>query len=260
MNIEILELDSVDSTNTYARRHFAGLPDGTLVVSRHQTAGRGRLGRVWVSPPGVNIYGSLVIKNPGEPFLAGALCALAIMEALQSAAPAVDAYVKWPNDVYVGNRKIAGILCESTEIAAGRVAGMVAGMGVNINLAPEELARIDQPATSLLAETGRTYDLKKMTERLVKSLSRYYIIYSGFPDRLFDAWKAANRLIGRRLDFIRSGGECLTGRFADITRDGNLLLEKDGEQYKFNCGEIRISKTSLSADQIIKQQEGRRNE
>lgn len=245
MKIKFFELGRVDSTNSWAKGAFGGLPDGALAVAAEQTAGRGRHGRSWVSPAGCNITATLVVKEVGEPFLAGAMCALAILELLEGAAPGAEPYVKWPNDVYVGDRKIAGILCESVEIAGGRVTGLVAGMGVNINLGAEELRKIDQPATSLRALTGADFDLKKLISALAISLDRYYIIYSNTPELLFAAWKRANRLIGRKLEFTLGSGKILTGVFADISPDGSIVLETAGQRRCFSSGEIRINRDTI---------------
>ena len=111
--ITLLELDRVDSTNTYAKNRFDDLADGTLVCAGMQTAGRGRLGRPWVSPAGTNIYASLVIKRFSDPFYATGTVSLAALKLLQENHPAGDFFIKWPNDLYAGYRKIAGILSET---------------------------------------------------------------------------------------------------------------------------------------------------
>ena len=116
----LLILDEVDSTNTYAREHFDDLPDGTLVVARRQTAGRGRRGRSWLSPPGINFTGSILLKRLEDGFHAGCLLGVAALSLLRELAPELPAYLKWPNDIYVENRKLAGLLSESARIENGR--------------------------------------------------------------------------------------------------------------------------------------------
>jgi len=110
---ETLFLDEVDSTNSYALRNFECFESGTLIVARSQSAGRGRKGRSWSSPPGVNVYASLILK--GFKFLpaqASWIGSLATLETLRSTAPRLEFSVKWPNDVLCGDAKIAGVLCE----------------------------------------------------------------------------------------------------------------------------------------------------
>ena len=112
-NINLLELESVDSTNTYAKDNFNVLADGTLVCAEMQTAGRGRLGRRWLSPAGTNIYASLVMKRIDNPFYATVTSSLSTLAMLFAAWPRGSFFIKWPNDIYSGCRKISGILCEA---------------------------------------------------------------------------------------------------------------------------------------------------
>ena len=173
----LLILDEVDSTNTYAREHFDDLPDGTLVVARRQTAGRGRRGRSWLSPPGINFTGSILLKRLEDGFHAGCLLGVAALSLLRELAPELPAYLKWPNDIYVEDRKLAGLLSESARIENGRVTAVVSGIGINVNLPSDALKAIDQPATSLLAETNREFNLDFFSKKLAERLIRYYIIY-----------------------------------------------------------------------------------
>ena len=245
--MEIVELEVVDSTNRYARDHFDELADGALVVSAAQTAGRGRRGRVWHSPAGVNVYLSFVMKQTNQAFLAGAAAGLAVLDCLSTLAPEVKAYIKWPNDVYVGDRKLAGMLCEGAGVKNGRLLGVIAGIGVNVNLDAAFLSGIDQPATSLAVEAGMEFDVKKVVQGLAKSLLRYYIIYSKYPDRIFRGWKNANRLLGEEIELAAGTGELLRGVFADIAEDGELILiSADGTRRHLNCGDIRIRRESVN--------------
>ncbi|MBO4633165.1 MAG: biotin--[acetyl-CoA-carboxylase] ligase, partial [Lentisphaeria bacterium] len=190
-NINLLELETVDSTNTYAKNNFDALADGTLVCAEMQTAGRGRLGRSWVSPAGASIYASLVMKQIENPFYATVTASLAAQEVLLKAYPRGGFFIKWPNDIYSGHRKIAGILCEAVSGADG-IRGVIAGIGVNINLAPQELDRIDQPAASLLSLSGKIFSVKELTASLAESLTTYYQIYLSEPEKLFAEWKSHN--------------------------------------------------------------------
>ncbi len=249
-----LELATVDSTNTYAREHFAELADGTLVVSSEQTAGRGRLGRVWHSPAGVNIYATLVIKTPQSPFLAAAMLGLAGLATLRHFVPGCCSFLKWPNDVYVEDRKIAGILCESAAYSAGRVTGLVAGIGLNVNLDPAALAAVGQPATSLAALAGRDFDLKKVLQELEKQLLRYYITHSKSPDLLFFEWREENRLLGEELEVVTGNGEVLRGRFAAIEPDGTMILDCCGQRREFNCGDVKIRREAIDWQKFLHKQ------
>jgi BirA family transcriptional regulator, biotin operon repressor / biotin---[acetyl-CoA-carboxylase] ligase len=145
--------------------------EGAVAVAEEQTAGRGRLGRSWISPPRVSILCSIVLTPPVEPpklpeltVVAAEACAEAI-----EATTMLDSRIKLPNDVLVGERKVAGILAEARD---GRV---VLGMGINVNIEPEQLpAGTDPPATSLLAELGRPVDRVELLVTLLDVLERRY--------------------------------------------------------------------------------------
>ncbi len=245
MNISLLYLEEVDSTNTYGVKHFDELPDGALVVSSFQTAGRGRQGRKWHSPAGINIYASLVVKSLDNAFLAGAMAGLAVLETVKYFIPESRPFLKWPNDVYVQDCKIAGILCESAAISKGRITGLVAGMGLNVNLSAEAAADIGQPATSMKILAGNDFDLKKVIKKLENSLKRCYITGMASEPELFSEWKKENRLIGQTVELTGSRGEEFSGLFKDIAPDGAMLLELDGKTVRFDCGDVRIRRESI---------------
>jgi BirA family biotin operon repressor/biotin-[acetyl-CoA-carboxylase] ligase len=153
-------------------------PHGAVAVAEHQTEGRGRLGRRWLAPAGTSLLCSLQLMPavPGErlPELTG-VAAQAVAETV--AAVGVEPELKFPNDVLAGGRKLAGVLAEARE---GRV---VLGIGINVNVAEEELPReVDTPATSLLVETGRAVDRAELLVDLLELLERRY-----------DAWLSAPR-------------------------------------------------------------------
>jgi BirA family transcriptional regulator, biotin operon repressor / biotin---[acetyl-CoA-carboxylase] ligase len=149
----------------------AGAPEGALVVAEEQTAGRGRLGRSWLAPAGTSLLASLQLRPPVP---AGRLPELTVV-ASRACAEAIAALtglepeLKFPNDVLLDGRKIAGILAEARE---GRV---VLGIGVNVNVRAEELPReVDRPATSLLVETGREVERAGLLVELLERLERRY--------------------------------------------------------------------------------------
>jgi BirA family transcriptional regulator, biotin operon repressor / biotin---[acetyl-CoA-carboxylase] ligase len=157
----------------------AGAPEGALVTAEEQTEGRGRLGRRWLAPYGTSLLCSVQLRPdvPGErlPELTG-IAAHAVAETVAAVAD-VEPELKFPNDVLVGGRKLAGVLAEARE---GRV---VLGIGINVNVAKEELPlEVDTPATSLLVETGRELDRAELLAELLERLERRY-----------DAWLSAAR-------------------------------------------------------------------
>lgn len=149
----------------------ADAPEGALVVAEEQTAGRGRLGRRWLAPAGTSLLCSLQLRPPVPPerlpeltVVASHACAEAI-----AALTGFEPELKFPNDVLLGGRKVAGVLAEARE---GRV---VLGVGVNVNVTADELPQeVDRPATSLLVETGREIDRAELLVELLERLERRY--------------------------------------------------------------------------------------
>jgi len=241
-------LDEVDSTSRYARDELARLADGTLVAALAQTAGRGRRGRAWVSPPGVNLYVTFVMKGwPHPPTAATWLASLATLDLLRQEAPGADWWIKWPNDLYCGEaRKAGGILCESLAASPGR-SDILAGIGVNLNMTPEQLAAIPVPdaryrPTSVLAETGRTVEVKACAADLAAGLAalRAEAERDGIGP-LFRRWRAENRILGREVCVVTDDGRELTGTGADLAPDGALVLaDGDGRRRTFHGGDVSL--------------------
>ena len=243
--IHILELETVDSTNLYAKDNFDVLDDCTLVSAEAQTAGKGRLGRKWFSPPGTNIYVSLVMKQISNPFYATIVSSLAVLEMLERELPRAHFYIKWPNDVYVDHRKISGILCECSTRGSS-IEGVIAGIGVNINLEQKEIDSIEQPAASLKFLSGVHYDVKKLIRELADSLEKYYAVYLRSPEVLFAEWKGRNYIIGRNISLSDPTGNIRNLFIRDIAESGELIAEEDGVLCRFHCGDVTILKESLA--------------
>ena len=246
--VEVHYLETVDSTNRYARDNYADLADLTLVVAGEQTAGRGRLNRRWLSPPGENIYASLLIKNPPFQYYKGAwFSSLAILALVRELAGGLEVWLKWPNDVYCGRRKLAGVLCESVLDSGNMPKGLIVGMGINVNSAPETLREVDLPATSIFCENKRHYNLKKVIKKLAIMLNKYYNISSLSEELLYLLWKKENKLIGQVVEFVDAQEFRHRGVVADIKESGEIVLEESGGGRKsYLCGDIRIDRRSIS--------------
>jgi BirA family biotin operon repressor/biotin-[acetyl-CoA-carboxylase] ligase len=163
--------EHVGSTPSTQLLLAAEAPEGAVVTADEQTAGRGRLGRRWLAPAGTSLLCSLQLRPdvPGErlPELTG-VAAQSVAEAV-TALTGLETELKFPNDVLVGARKLAGVLAEARE---GRV---VLGIGINVNVAGDELPReVDRPATSVLAETGSELDRAELLTEVLEGLERRY--------------------------------------------------------------------------------------
>ena len=240
--MRVLLLDTVDSTNTYALRHFDEVADRVLVSARTQTAGRGRLGRKWVAPPGGSLTVSLAMSRIAVGFHAGAIAGLAVLDLVREAVASADPYLKWPNDVYCADAKLAGILCEG-RIAGGKLAGVVAGIGVNVNLSPADAALIGQRATSFsILAPGREFSPDHLARRLAFFLERWYIKYDCNSEAVLASWRGENRLIGHEITVVEPSGSALCGCFSAIDADGSMVLDTPSGRRVFRCGDVKIAK------------------
>lgn len=241
---EIIWLPEVDSTNRYAMNNFDAMADGTLVAAEFQSAGKGRMDRQWFSPPRENIYASFIMKNIKPPVSnASIIASLGALQMLRTVAPSSNFWIKWPNDIYCGMNKIAGILCENKLSSAS--SGIVAGIGININMPQSMLDVIGQPATSLAVETGRTFEVHAAVTALADALRGYYASYVKAPELLFEQWKQENLLIGKEIEILSGRQEILSGRITDIGESGEIFFETGGQMLKLYSGDVRIKKASF---------------
>lgn len=232
---------ALPSTNAAAiDRARAGAPDGHVVVADHQTAGRGRLDRTWETPPGSAVTFSMVLRPrtptrawPWLPLLAG----YAVDKALQARGLATG--VKWPNDVLVGDKKVAGILVERVETDTGPAA--VVGVGVNVGLTADELPV--PTATSMLVELGEPVDRTDVLVELLNAVREAFDAWEEGGDlngmRLMDSYSAACVTLGRDVTVELPGGTALSGRAVDIDPTGQLVVETaDGVRHPVSAGDV----------------------
>jgi BirA family biotin operon repressor/biotin-[acetyl-CoA-carboxylase] ligase len=236
---------SVKSTNDLAAQMAEqGAPEGTIVTAEQQTQGRGRLGRTWHSPEGSGIYLSIILRPRFTPDKAPGLSlmtALALADTLSSRCPG-EVRIKWPNDVLLSGRKVAGIL---TELSAerGKINHVLVGVGVNVNQKaddfPDELRSI---ATSLRRitkkPTNRAELLREFLYRFEQEYAKY--IKSGLqPSR--KRLKNYSALLGYQVRLLSASQE-LEGKAVDIDPDGALVLEYGGSRFRISAGEVSVVK------------------
>lgn len=238
LTVEVL--DTTTSTNAVAaERARAGAPDGLVVVAEHQSTGRGRLDRSWETPPRAAALFSMVLRPtvpaadwPWLPLLTGHTVAKALR------ASGYAAGVKWPNDVLVGDRKVAGILVERVETPDGPAA--VVGVGLNVSLTADELPV--PTGTSLALESGTEPDRTAVLVDLLRSLRE-----------AFDAWQAGGAdavrhlrasyaagcvTIGRDVRVEMPGGEVLLGRATGVDPSGRLVVLGPGGETAVGAGDV----------------------
>jgi BirA family transcriptional regulator, biotin operon repressor / biotin---[acetyl-CoA-carboxylase] ligase len=221
----------LDSTNRFAFKLAAdGAAEGVVVLAERQTHGKGRLGRSWFSPPNLNLYLSVILRPRLEPAdapqltLMSAVALADAVEAFLGYAPAI----KWPNDILVGGKKLAGILTESS-VDRDRLHFVIVGIGVNLNitaeLLPEDLRAI---ATSLRMLNHKPVDRSAFAGELIRSLDRCYgeLEQRSFP-YIAERWESFFELKGRRVR-VEMGDRQLLGTAKGIDRDGALIIERSG--------------------------------
>ena len=249
LEITLLHLEEVDSTNTYVKNHCHCLADATLVYADVQTAGRGRLDRRWVSQRG-NFFGTLLMKKLSNPFLGTMVMSLGAMDVLKNLAPELDVWLKWPNDIYLGDAKLAGILSESIALPDGSRA-IAVGLGVNLALSEEDIAGIDKPAASV--EKGKI-NPEKFASELAKSAKMYYIMGMHCGESLFALWRSRSDVIGMELILELGGGKQVSGTACGINDDGALILrDADGRETPYYCGDVSVNRESVRLARARKQ-------
>ncbi len=233
---------SLDSTNAEVfRRLDSGCGAPFVLLSERQTAGRGRRGRAWASPFAENLYCSLALRVDGGMRQVEALSltvGLAVAKALQ-ASGLEAAGLKWPNDVLVNGQKIAGILLELSGDPAD-VCHVVIGVGINVNMAVDTTAAIDQPWTSMRQHLGRMIDRNELAGEVLRQLTRYVSLHwqSGFSS-VRDEWEALHLWRGRPVALL-AGTNATLGGVLGVDDRGAIRLEVDGVEQVFSGGELSL--------------------
>jgi BirA family biotin operon repressor/biotin-[acetyl-CoA-carboxylase] ligase len=233
--------DEVDSTNTLARSlAVVGAPHGTAVIAEAQTKGRGRLGRSWASPRGKNLYLSVVLRTELPVEGLGQITLAAGVATCETVAAWKPAQIKWPNDVLVDGRKIAGILAELEGGGPARI--VVLGIGVNLNTEWADFpADLRDKAISLLLATGVPVDRARFTARLLGALEQRYdqLCGDGFAP-IAAAWRELAPLIGRAIRVQEPDG-IVEGTVIDLADDGALRLRlADGREHRIVAGDVTV--------------------
>lgn len=235
-------LEVVTSTQDVAKDMASkGASEGTVVVAKKQTQGRGRLGRKWFSPEG-GLWFSVILRPkiaPDEAPKITLLGAVSIAQAVREVTE-LKAQIKWPNDILIEDRKVAGILTEGSAVA-GQLGFVLLGVGVNVNVDistfPEGLL---VPATSLSAESGKEIELPLLLQSCLKHLESYYAWLRADFEKILDEWRRLSAILGRRVR-VSSLGETLEGVATDVDYEGALLLRvSSGEVKTVRTGDLSI--------------------
>jgi BirA family biotin operon repressor/biotin-[acetyl-CoA-carboxylase] ligase len=231
-------LTSTSSTQDVARREAEdGAVDGTIVIAEEQTAGRGRLGRSWVSPAGRNLYFTLILRPPLPRMrslsIVSPLAVSLAVEGLTTLSPRL----KWPNDVLVRDRKLSGVIIES-ELADRSVKYALVGIGVNVNFDVDEAADIADTATSLKRELRREISREEL---LAVVLNHFEALYeTDVTSTLVQLWRERLDTLGKRVR-VTLGNHVQEGLAEDVDDEGNLILVRsDGSRVLVESGEVTL--------------------
>ena len=241
----LLFFREVDSTNRQLATRAADSATGLVLVADHQTAGRGRMGRTWFSPPGTNVCLSVLLRPQVSlsqiatlPLVVG--CAVA--RAITRLAPGIPVKIKWPNDLHVNGRKIGGILCEMSAETDG-VQHVVVGIGLNVNLRRSRLpVAIARSATSLAIETRHTFSRAEVVAELLNHLEPAYHVWCAeglepFLPQIADL----DVLKGRKTRIQQTGKRVVEGVAEGIGLDGTLQLHQaDGTHISVCSGDAHV--------------------
>lgn len=234
-----LHFETLSSTNDEAKLCAAsGCAHGTLITADYQTKGRGRFEREWFSSAKKNFLGSFVLYPKREPSEWGGtalFAALAIQSAIWDIA-SLDSNLKWTNDVFIGLKKVAGVLIE-THINE-HDSWVVVGIGCNINQEEFPPTKKFEP-TSLWRETGRKYSLQDFTEILSEHISNWYDVWEREGTQsIVDSWKSKSNLLGKKIVVALNDG-IVSGIFSDLCPDGCLrVIDSQGKSFDIHSGEI----------------------
>ncbi|HLG68726.1 MAG TPA: biotin--[acetyl-CoA-carboxylase] ligase [Acidimicrobiales bacterium] len=231
---------SLDSTNRYLLAEAEGLPDGLVVVADHQRAGRGRLGRTWESPPGSSLLASVLLRPalaPTELHLCSLAVALAACRACEVAA-GVEPWLKWPNDLVVADRKLAGVLAESVPGVQGAEPALptvVVGVGINVDWPGPQGAG----GACLRELAGRAVDRLGLLFALLASLAplRADLDRPGGRAALVAAGRARCATLGR-LVVVDTGAGMVEGRAVDLTDEGHLVVATPAGHREVAAGDV----------------------
>ncbi len=242
---EVFFYSEIGSTNQEAHdRAEKDAREGTVVIADSQSRGKGRLGKSWESPPSSNLYLSIILRPRIPPSAAPQITLLAGIAAARalSGVSGLECQIKWPNDVLLRGRTLAGILAEM-EGKGSMVRFVILGVGVNVNWRREDFpAELRETATSLCTETGKEISRVAVAAEFFHQLENEYssFLREGFSARLREEWNRLSWVFGKRVTLSLAEGK-ISGQALGLDPEGALLLvDGEGKTHRFVAGEISL--------------------
>ena len=241
----IIYLDSIDSTNTYAKKKAeVFFREGTVVIADEQTGGRGRLGRHWVSTKGKGIWMTIMLRPdilPSDGPKLAIAAALAVANAIRNCCQ-LNAEIKWPNDIVAGGKKLCGILTEMSA-EADEIKYIVIGIGINANMDNDDFGEeISSIATSVSIERGMPVSRKALAASVMFEFEQLYRVFirSGSINDFLKDYKSKSAVLGKEIRLINKKEE-ITGIAVDISEEGHLVVRlADGSLREIMSGEVSV--------------------
>lgn len=233
--------DEITSTNEYAKTIANNVEEGTIVVAKKQTKGKGRLDRKWISSKNEGIYFSLILKPEIEVFKIMQITLIAgisLCETIKQMAN-IDAKIKWPNDILINNKKVCGILTE-LNAQIDNIFYIILGIGINVN--NEKFDQdLKQKATSLYLETNKNIEKQKILACFLKNFEQKYFIYK--KEKSFDPflkqYKDLCVNLNKKAKILHKGKEII-GEVIDISHLGEIVFKTDTDILKISSGEVSL--------------------
>lgn len=236
-----ISLERVDSTNTYAKGLLSSVPqpaEGSLVLAAEQTAGRGQAGSMWQSGPGQNFTGSYILYpsflQADKQFFLNMAVSLAVRELCEELS-GQEIRIKWPNDIYAGSKKLAGILIENT-VAGGQITASVVGIGLNVNQTRFDKALPNPVSLQMLS--GHNTELQYVIDLLNAYLEKYYLQlrqqHFNFLDKAYTVYLYRYN----QTALYSRNGIRFKGEISGVTKEGKLIIDSQGKEYRFGFKEV----------------------
>lgn len=216
-----------------------------MVITDTQTAGRGRFGRSWISPPEQNIYMSILLRPDMQPKTSSIITlmsSVACIKAIKRLASIANAHIKWPNDIMLGSKKAGGILTES-RIEGAKLSCVVVGIGLNVNMPSSQIPqKTNIPATSILAETGTIINRSELAAAIIQETEKYYLLLKTHGiAAIIDIWTSMTKMIGSQITVCRSEGD-ISGTAEGLDKEGRLLLRQpNGKLITILSGDVKVT-------------------
>jgi len=225
-----VELDDVDSTQAIAKGLAAkGAPEGTTVIAKSQSSGKGRLGRSWVSPTG-GLYMSFILRPAGisKPELITLVTAVAVVDGIKHAT-GLNTVIRWPNDIMARGKKLAGVIAEA-QADKQAITQVVVGVGVNCNANVSDTEGLGKEATSLAEELEKHTEVSELKNSILDSFSYLYGKWRAGED-MMPLWKGRVATLGKTVSIkLKTNGTAFSYQAVGVDPEGSLMVTKDGKQ------------------------------